>query len=271
MVNDFLTAWLIEGDVIAAMGYVSECAYACLAQDSENPSDFDRGMAPFQLMVNLKAAHDSLGKRSSLDGLVVGTRLTKPGLRVVRQPHHAQFVVYAVPDDIATAFDCESRLTPGDPKSIKRAYGNYFGATFYVAGRRDVPVAFLWGKENGYWKIVSWQTGATDDGRTPRPNPVVEPKIVRISADPSFVQAARGFLESWLIRKDYDAAFGISRPRATRATTSSAAKANRPSLLRKKPVVGFVQRLKHQERRLGRSEASTASSRPPSRSIQRSA
>jgi hypothetical protein len=214
MVNDFLTAWLIEGDVIAAMGYVSERAYACLAQDSENPSDFDRGMAPLQLMVNLKAAHDSLGQRSSLDGLVVGTRLTRPGLRVMQQPHHAQFVVYAVPDDIATAFDCESRLTPGDPKNIKRAYGNYFGATFYVAGRRDVPVAFLWGKENGYWKLVSWQTGATDDGSTPRPNPVVEPKIVRISADTSFVQAARGFLESWLIRKDYDAAFGYLSPKS---------------------------------------------------------
>jgi hypothetical protein len=108
MVNGFLTAWLIEGDVIAAMGYVSERAYACLGQDSENPSDFDRGMAPFQLMVNLKAAHDSLGQRSSLDGLVVGTRLTRPGLRVMQQPHHAQFVVYAVPDDIATAFDCRA-------------------------------------------------------------------------------------------------------------------------------------------------------------------
>jgi hypothetical protein len=159
-------------------------------------------------MVNLKTAHDSLGQRSSLDGLVVGTRLTKQRLRVVRQPHHAQFVIYAVPDDIAAAFDCESRLTPGDAKRIRRTYGNYFGATFYVAGRRDVPVALLWGKENGYWKIVSWQTGATDDGSTPRPDPVTEPKIVRISADPSFVQAARGFLESWLIRKDYDAAFG---------------------------------------------------------------
>jgi hypothetical protein len=41
MVNDFLTAWLVEGDVVTAMGYVSERAYACLARDSDNPSDFD--------------------------------------------------------------------------------------------------------------------------------------------------------------------------------------------------------------------------------------
>jgi hypothetical protein len=40
-------------------------------------------MAPFELMMKLKAAHDTLGPRSSLDGLVVGTLLTAPGLRAV--------------------------------------------------------------------------------------------------------------------------------------------------------------------------------------------
>ena len=48
MMNDFLQAWLVEGDVVAAMGYISERAYACLAQDADDPSAFDRGMAPFQ-------------------------------------------------------------------------------------------------------------------------------------------------------------------------------------------------------------------------------
>ena len=46
MVNDFLTAWLVEGDIVASMGYFSERAYACLARDSDNPADFDRGLAP---------------------------------------------------------------------------------------------------------------------------------------------------------------------------------------------------------------------------------
>jgi hypothetical protein len=214
MVNDFLHAWLIEGDVMAAMGYISERSYACLAQDSDDPSDFDRGLAPFQVMTNLKSAQASLGKHDSLNGLTVGTRFSKAGLRVVQQPHHAQFVVYSVPDDIAAAFDCESRLMLGDPRSAGRTYGNYFGATFYVAGERDVPVALLWGRENGYWKIVSWRVGSNDDTPAPAPAPLPEPKVARISADPSFVQAARGFLESWLIRKDYDAAFGYMSPKA---------------------------------------------------------
>jgi hypothetical protein len=42
-------------------------------QDSDDPSTFDRGPTPFQLMINLKSAHDSLGPQRSLDGLVVGT------------------------------------------------------------------------------------------------------------------------------------------------------------------------------------------------------
>ena len=115
MVPDFLQAWLVEGDVVAAMGYVSERSYACLAQDTPDPSAFDRGLAPFQILVNLKAAHDALGKHDSLEGLTIGVPLTIPGLRAVRQPRHAQFALYDVPDDLAARFDCASRLTPGAP------------------------------------------------------------------------------------------------------------------------------------------------------------
>jgi hypothetical protein len=105
MVPDFLQAWLVEGDVVAAMGYVSERSYACLAQDAPDPSAFDRGLAPVQILVNLKAAHDALGKRDSLEGLMMGVPLPIPGLRVTRQPHQAQFALYDVPDDMAARFD----------------------------------------------------------------------------------------------------------------------------------------------------------------------
>jgi len=212
MAEDFLKAWLVEGNAIAAGAYVSDRSYACLAQDLDDPLKFDRGMAPFQLLINLRAAYNSLGKHDSLDGLVVGVRLTKPGLRVVEQPHGGQFVVYSVPDDIAATLDCESRLMPGDSKEVKRAYGNYFGTTFYVAGQQDVPIAFLWGKDNGYWKIVSWRVGATDDA--PAPVAIEEPKVTRIPGDRSLAIAARDFLESWLVKKQYDTAFAYLSPRS---------------------------------------------------------
>lgn len=41
-----------------------------------------------------------------------------------------------------------------------------------------------------------------------------EVAIVKVKADPTLVQAAKGFLESWLIRKDYDMAFRYLSPDA---------------------------------------------------------
>ena len=60
---------------------------------------------------------------------------------------------------------------------------------------------------------MSWKVGA-DDARTQPSAPAEDTKVVRINADSTLVQAARGFLESWLIRKDYDAAFAYLSPRS---------------------------------------------------------
>ena len=213
LVNDFLTAWLIEGDIVAAMGYVSERSYACLARESNDPSTFDYGLAPFQLMIALKSAHDSLAPRASLDGLVVGTPVVHDGLRLVNQPHQARFVMYTVSNQVAASFDCESQLTLTAPRNVRPVLGTYVATTFYIDGRRDTTVALMWARENGYWKIVSWKVG-TDDARTQPSRPAEDAKVVRINADSTLVQAARGFLESWLIRKDYDAAFAYLSPRS---------------------------------------------------------
>ena len=206
MAHDFLHAWLVEGDAMAAISYISDRSYACLAQDSDDPSAFDVGMAPFQLLNNLKAAHEAVGKRDSLEGLTVGVRLVAPALKVVTQPHHAQFVISSVPDDVAAAFDCESRLTLGASKKIARAYGNYYGATFYISGHQDQRVALLWAKENGYWKIVSWDTGSNEVD-APAPAAAAEAPLARIKSEPTLVDSARRFLEAWLVGKKYDDAF----------------------------------------------------------------
>ncbi len=223
MMNDFMKAWLIEGDTLAAMSYISDRAYACLAQDLDDPTTFDRGMAPFRLMRRLKVAHDALGTQKSLEGLTIGVRLAFSALKVVQQPHHAQFVIYSVPDDIAARFDCESHLTIGVPKPAGRVYGNYYGAAFYVNatnGGKDHSMALLWAKDGGYWKIVSWQAEpinepGTDPDEAPSTPPSTPPSTVAsMKADPTFVAATKGFLESWLIKKDYDAAFGYLSPRS---------------------------------------------------------
>jgi hypothetical protein len=207
MARDFMQAWLVEGNAVAAMGYVSERAYACLAQDAPDPSAFDRGLAPFQILVNLKAAHDAIGPHASLEGLSTGVPLTIPGTKAVRHADQALFALYEVGSDVAVRFDCASRMTPGSAATRPAAAGEHFGTVFRIAGsRKNASIALLWAKENGYWKIVSWQA-EPDGDRTPLPPAPAEPAAVRVKADLTLVHAAKGFADAWLIRKDYDTAF----------------------------------------------------------------
>ncbi len=213
MAGDFLTAWMIEGNITESMAYISDRAYACLAADDDDPVLFDRGMAPFALMGRLKAAHDALGPRDSLQGVTIGVRLSRPGLRLVNQPNHAQYVVYSVRDDVAARFDCQQETSPATAVNAEREYGTYHGTVFHVAGAEGQTVALLWARENGYWKIVSWKTDAGDEpDRSPAPDEIATAAIVRIPADPTLVRAATAFLEDWLVRKDYARAFAQLSP-----------------------------------------------------------
>ena len=187
-------------------------------------SAFDRGLAPFQIMVNLKAAHDALGPHDSLEGLTIGVRLDDPGAaRSVPQPHHAQFVIY----DGARRHRGQVRLRePADARrarSARRAYGHHFGATFThrrIAGRTP-SIALLWAKEDGYWKIVSWQAEPEpdDDAGCRRRTPA--PTVVRIKADLTLVARGEGLPRSLVDSQGLRR--GVSIPvdaEATRATTS---------------------------------------------------
>jgi hypothetical protein len=102
-------------------------------------------------------------------------------------------------------------MTPASGKKASRKYGNYFGTTFFVSGHPDQRVALLWAKDNDYWKIVSWATGV-DEARTVAAVETVT--ITRVKADAGFAIAARDFLQTWLIKKDYDAAFRYLSPAA---------------------------------------------------------
>ena len=209
MVPDFLQAWLVEGDMAAAMGYVSERAYACLAEDTPDPPAFDRGLAPVQILVNLKAVHDALGRHNSLEGLAIGTPLSIPGLRVVKQPRQAEFALYDVPDDLAARFDCASRLTPGAPTRRPNWYGQHYAAVLRIADPADrASVALLWAKEEGYWKIVSWHVAPKPDDTPAPPAPPV-PSVLRIATELTLVNAAKEFVDAWLVRKNYDEAFRV--------------------------------------------------------------
>ena len=147
------------------------------------------------------------------------------------------------------------RILSGVQPSGKLHIGNYFGAMFFVEGRKDAVVSLLWAREDGYWKIVSWKIGVEARPMPRQESPPVE-TVTRIPADQSLVNAAKEFLESWFVRKDYDKAFSYlseqsyacynlvrdpEQPPATSATES--AQRIRAGMERAGGQVGTIRRL----------------------------
>src|SRR5262249_55236995 len=64
----------------------------------------------------------------------------------------------------------------------------------------------LWGRDQGYWKIVSWDVEPIADDLPPLVS-VPDVAIAHVAGDPAMIFAAKAFLQSWLLRKDYDRAF----------------------------------------------------------------
>ncbi len=213
-VHDFLTSWLIEQKPGEAMAYISERAYPCVALNRFDDLASDRGMAPMHLLAGMRAVNEELGPQKSLEGLTLGVRLVDPSLKVVQQPHHAQFVLYSVPDDVVQTFDCAARTRLASETSVpaRRKYGEYFGSVFHIKGPQGQggTVALIWAKESGYWKIISYETEPNTKDETPDLRQVEAPPVpeqAREAADASFAKATRNFLHKWFIEKDYDAAF----------------------------------------------------------------
>jgi hypothetical protein len=141
-------------------------------------------------------------------------------LKVVQQPHHAQFVLYSVPDDIVNTFDCEARTRLASETSppARRRYGDYFGSVFHITGPQGPggTVALIWAKESGYWKIISYETEPGVEDETPDLRQAVdspEPEKAVEAAEASFAKASRDFLYQWFIEKNYDATFQFFSPR----------------------------------------------------------
>ncbi len=215
-VHDFLNLWLVEGAANVAMSYISERTYECLQLEQETP--LDRGMAPIMLLRGMGAVHEALGDVSSLDDAAVGVRLNNPDLKVVENKHHAQFVLYDVPTAVAASFECINRTeaVAQTSENTDRRYGEYYGSIFYIGGPvRGETVALLWAKENGYWKIISYETEVEgEDPNLPDIRPTESFEIKRTEGDPRLITVAEDFHRTWLIDKNAKRAHEFLSPRA---------------------------------------------------------
>ena len=219
-IYDFLSAWLVEQNPGVAVGYVAPRAFACMELERGVP--VDRGMARFQMLRAMQAVNQKFGKVGRLSEAVRGVSLNGPRGKVVTQPHHAEFVLYDVREDLAEQFDCENRLHPelvDQKKARSTDFGEFIGAVFQLKNPSITGeiVATLWAKEKGVWTLVAYDVEPEISGGTIASSMPAAPEAAPlpvVEGDPDMRRAAADFLQAWYLRKDAAAAFRYVSPKS---------------------------------------------------------
>jgi len=158
----FLRSWLVADDFDAAAQYFSpqssDCASAFLLPDEKEPQ------TPEQSAAVVRAALTAVGKDvGQVKHLRDATEPVEPGhddLKTVTHPEADAYALVAVPDYLSSSFMCAKQGAPSEPAtdSQSKNYGKYYAMFFALRTPGDNPasLAFLWSKENGQWKIVSY-------------------------------------------------------------------------------------------------------------------
>ena len=188
------------------MAYISTRAVSCVEPPAGE--ELDVGMAPFHILADMRQANGILGDVESLEDVIVGVHMRGEELKVVEQEHHSRFVVFDVPEDLATAFLCENRHLPDAvlPKTSSD-YGKYFATSFYLKGGE--PIVLLWAREGGHWRIVALEGDSAHEHNSEIPDSrddhelhVFEPRYG--DSDAEFNQSVHDFVDDWLIDREYD-------------------------------------------------------------------
>jgi hypothetical protein len=223
-VRDFLKSWLVDQKPDVAAPYFAESAFRC--RELEGGPAVDVGLAKFSLLMGLKAANQRIGKVVQLSEAVEGVRLTGPRGKVIPQPYESEFILYDVREDLAEQMKCLNRIDPSNisPKAVNsKSFGKYVGSVFKfkLPGQETETVAVLWAKNNGYWKIISYDLepefekyrvpDTTSDAARAA---AAVPPVVYVAGDKDVIRNAGDFLNKWFVQGQPEEAFKYLSPRA---------------------------------------------------------
>ncbi len=160
--QQFLHSWLVADNFSLAAQYFSshsdECANAFLLPGEQEPQ------TPQQYAAALRAALTTVGKDvghvNHLRDAIEPVDPEHDDLKVVAHPEGDAYALASVPDHLASSFTCGKKATPSGPEAntSPKNYGKFYALLFALRTPGDHPasLAFLWSKEAGQWKIVSY-------------------------------------------------------------------------------------------------------------------
>jgi hypothetical protein len=217
-IYEFLNGWLVEQKPDESVPYIADECFACM--EVESRTQVDHGMARFAMLLSMMEANRRIGKVSSLSDASVGVAVAGERVKVIEQPHHSQFVLYDVREDLAEEFNCVNRLDSSQitAKAMKsKAFGKYVGALFRIKWKDQTgeTIATLWRKERDYWRLISYDIDPEID-RSRVPNVGAQlataPSLQYVAGDKEMIKSASDFMKQWLVKKDVDRAMEYIAP-----------------------------------------------------------
>lgn len=162
--QQFLRSWLIKRDYVAATRYFSPKSYSCI--NAVLSSDQPKPNGPAQYLNYMQAAMQTVAtdveRVQQLPDVIEPAEADHPGLKLVKHSHEEAYTLVAVPEALVPVLTCgqESKAHPFElPETTDLKYGDYYDQLFEVRtpGENAASLSFLWGKESGKWKIISYQ------------------------------------------------------------------------------------------------------------------
>jgi hypothetical protein len=112
----------------------------------------------------LNKVAQKVGKVQHLREALEPVRADHEDLRTVPNAGENAYTLVAVPDELEGLFLCSKRsetneYVPGDETTSAKNYGHYYATLFMfrTPGEHSAALTLLWGKENGQWKIISYE------------------------------------------------------------------------------------------------------------------
>jgi hypothetical protein len=150
-VQEFLTDWLVRHQYEQALQFLSSRSYACLnLTDDAREQALDGGAARRELRRIMQYATEKLGTQTNLTNVIAAFTPRDPTRVVVDHPFRREFLLTPLTEAQARPFLC-------DGATAAATGGEYFGAVFQFRVQGGGTFALLWTREDGHWKMVSYQ------------------------------------------------------------------------------------------------------------------
>ncbi len=152
-VQEFLTDWLVRGEVEESLEFISDQMLACVDTDEDARDEILKGRDARDVLVEFMGyTVDEMKDRDNLTEAIDAVLPWDPKYRIVKHPFEGDFAVAEM-----TSEDTQEFLCTADASVVGTGYGTYYGALFRFKVDGGGVLGLIWMKEDGNWRIISYE------------------------------------------------------------------------------------------------------------------